>query len=77
MENCPVPCFTLTEAGAIRVFNFRSERISHVEPTDLVATVAFDEQDAFSASGWVAAPSDFLNTLRGSKISDHGDRKGT
>jgi superfamily I DNA and/or RNA helicase len=68
-RNGELPCalFYLTEAGAIRVFNFRSERISHVEPTDLVATVAFDEQDAFSASGWVAAPSDFLNRLRSLK----------
>jgi hypothetical protein len=42
-RNGELPCalFYLTEAGAIRVFNFRSERISHVEPTDLVATVAF------------------------------------
>ena len=65
-RNGELPCalFFLTETGVIRVFNFRSERISHVEPTDIVATVGFDEQDAFEATGWVAAPSDFLNTLR-------------
>ena len=36
----------------------------HIEPTDLIATVGFDEQDAYSASGWIAAPTDFLNILR-------------
>jgi superfamily I DNA and/or RNA helicase len=68
-RNGELPCalFSLTETGVIRVFNFRSERISHVESTDLIATIGFDEKDAFSASGWVAAPNDFLNTLRGLK----------
>lgn len=65
-RNGELPCalFSLTDQGVIRVFNFRSERITHIEPTDLIATVGFDEQDAYSASGWIAAPSDFLNILR-------------
>ena len=68
-RNGELPCalFSLTETGVIRVFSFRSERIPHVESTDLIATVGFDEQNAFSASGWVAAPNDFLKTLRGLK----------
>ena len=65
-RNAELPCalFSLTDQGVIRVFNFRSERITHIEPTDLIATVGFDEQDAYSASGWIAAPTDFLNILR-------------
>ena len=65
-RNGELPCalFSLTDQGVIRVFNFRSERITHIEPTDLIATVGFDEQDAYSASGWIAAPTEFLNILR-------------
>ena len=44
-------------------FNFEVNEL-HIEPADLVATVGFDEQDAYSASRWIAAPSDFLNILR-------------
>ena len=64
-RNGELPCarFSLTEEGAILVHSFRSERIAKVESTDLVATIAFDEQYAFSASGWIAAPSNFINQL--------------
>ena len=37
-RNAELPCalFSLTHQGVIRVFNFRSERITHIEPTDLL-----------------------------------------
>jgi hypothetical protein len=68
-RNNELPCalFKITDRDLIRVFSFRSERISHVEPTDLIATVGFDEQDAFADGDWIAAPNDFLKTLRGLK----------
>jgi len=75
-RNNELPCalFKITDRDLIRVFSFRSERISHVEPTDLIATVGFDEQDAFADGDWIAAPYDFLKTLRGlkSQIMDTG-----
>ncbi|MDA8680132.1 AAA domain-containing protein [Euryarchaeota archaeon] len=68
-RNGELPCalFSLTDTGVIRVFRFRSERVTQVESTDLIATIGFDEQDAYSASGWGAAPNDFLKTLRSLK----------
>jgi superfamily I DNA and/or RNA helicase len=68
-RNNELPCalFKITDRNLIRVFSFRSERIAQLEPTDLVATIGFDEHDAFAGGDWVAAPNDFLNTLRGLK----------
>jgi hypothetical protein len=65
-RNGELPCalFKINDQNLLRVFSFRSERIAQLEPTDLVATVGFDEHDAFADGDWVAAPDDFLNTLR-------------
>jgi hypothetical protein len=64
-RNGELPCarFDITDDGVVKVFAFRSERIAKVESTDLVATIAINEQDAYSSGGWIAAPSEFLQLL--------------
>jgi len=69
-RNGELPCalFSLTEAGVIRVFSISEVNGFHMLSQQISSPqIGFDEQDAFSASGWVAAPNDFLNTLRGLK----------
>jgi hypothetical protein len=68
-RNGELPCalFSLTDTGVIRVYSFRSERVALIEPTDLIATVAFNQMDAYSSGQWVSAPSDFLGKLRSLK----------
>ena len=65
-RNGELPCarFNISDDGVLKVFAFRGERIAKIESTDLVATIAIDEQDAYSSSGWVAAPNEFLSKLR-------------
>jgi len=65
-RNGELPCarFKISDDGVLKVFAFRGERIAKIESTDLVATIAIDEQDAYSGSGWVAAPNEFLSKLR-------------
>ena len=65
-RNGELPCarFSITEDGVVKVFAFRGERIAKIEPSDLEATIAIEEQDAYSASGWNSAPNNFLNKLR-------------
>ena len=65
-RNGELPCarFKISDDGVLKVFAFRGERIAKIESTDLVVTIAIDEQDAYSGSGWVAAPNEFLSKLR-------------
>lgn len=65
-RNGELPCarFKITDDGVLKGFAFRGERIAKIELTDLVATIAINEQDAYSGSGWISAPNDFLSKLR-------------
>ena len=67
-RNGDLPCarFKITDDGVLKVFAFRGERIAKIELTDLMATIAIDEQDAWEVRVWEqkAAPNEFLSKLR-------------
>jgi len=60
----PSARFYLNDEGVIRVSGFRGIQRPKIEPTDLVVTIAINEQDAYEAGEWEAAPTDFTNRLR-------------